>query len=186
MAIFRLSIALLVSSISGHAWSADGANAANLRKEACIAAINERTAALVARDWQSLERFSENYVRSCKSVFSAEDFSDAYERIADANIAMANPKKALAAAETCIAVFYGKTGCHLNRALALIGLKRRPEARTALDRAERLIAHRAETAKRELRTLGQGQEKELAESQIYMLEAQQSLATSIRGKYFPE
>ena len=186
MSLYRLSIALLGLTIYGPASSADGGKAANPRQDACIAGINERTAALVAQDWQSLERFSEKYVRTCKGVFYAEDFSGAYEGIADANIALGNPKKAIAAADACIATFYANTGCQLQRAVALIELKRLPEARSALDRAEKLIAHRAETARRDLKTVGQGQGKELVEANINKLEAQQSHATALRGKYFPE
>lgn len=186
MSLLRTSIALLGLSISGLASSADGASPANSRKDACIAGINERTAALVGEDWQSLERFSEKYVRTCKGVFDAEDFSSAFEGIAEANIALGNPKKAIAAADACIAAYYANTGCQLQRAVALIELKRMPEARSALGRAEKLIAHRTESAKRELKTLGQGQDKDLVESNIKMLEAQHFHATSLRGNYFPE
>ena len=186
MSLIQISIILLGLTIAGFASSADGSKAANTRKDACIAGINERTAALVAQDWQSLERFSEKYIRTCKGVFDAEDFSGAYEGIADANIAMGNPKKAIAAADACIATFYANTGCQVQRAVALIDLKRLPEARSALDRAEKLIAHRTEIVKRELKTAGRGQEKELVEANIYKLEALQSHATALRGKYFPE
>lgn len=186
MSLFRISIALLGLTTSSLAFSAGGGKAAEDRGYACIARINEMTAAYVAHDWQNLERFSEKYIRTCKGVFDAEHFSNAYEGIADANIALGNPKKAIAAADACIAVFYTNTGCQIKRAAALIELKRIPEARSALDRAEKLIEHRAEIAKRELKTVGQGLKRELVESEINKLEAQQFYATDLRGKYFSE
>ena len=186
MSFFRIFIALLGLTIHGLASAQDGGNASNSHKDACIAGINERTAALVAEDWQSLERFAEKYIRTCKGMFDAEDFSGAYEAIADANIAIGNPKKAVAAADACIATFYANTGCHVQKSVALLELNRIPEARSALDRAEKLIVHKTETAMRDLRNAGQGQEKELVEANINMLRAQQAHATALRGRYFPE
>lgn len=186
MTLLPVSIIALGIVLAGTALAADPAKGAAAREAACIAGINERTAALVAEDWQNLARISDNYLKTCKGVFDAEDFSGAYENMAGANIGLGNPKKALSAADSCIATYYANIGCHVQRAVALIALQRLPDARVALDRSEKLIAHRIEATTRDLRTARHTPEKELLEARLNNFEAQQSHAAALRAQHFPK
>ena len=74
--------------------------------------INERTAAIVAKDWKNLKRLAENYINICGATFGSEDLSLAYEDIAMANYYSERPQLVLSASEACIMTYYGNPGCH--------------------------------------------------------------------------
>jgi tetratricopeptide (TPR) repeat protein len=183
--IFRrlLLVLPLAHPMISIAWSADDSL---LRKEMCIAQIKQRTAALVAQDWSALERLAERYAKICKNVFGEEDHSSAYEQMAIANVRLNNAKKALSASDSCINISYSNSGCHLQKIEALIMLKRLPDARATLDKAERLIRHLIDLNERDLRDARTALNKELFESRLNNLGAQQSHASALRNRYFSQ
>jgi len=185
MTLLPLTLVLFGITLCGQALAADASNTQS-RQEACIDGMNDRTAALVAQDWQNLERLSESYLKMCKGVFDSENISSTYEHIATANIMLGNPKKSLTASDACIETYYANTGCHLERSVALIRLRRMSEARVELDRVDKLIAHRTEISKRDLVSARTALDKELIESRLNNLEAQQSYSAALREKHFPE
>jgi tetratricopeptide (TPR) repeat protein len=107
----------------------------------CLEQLEERTAAMTARDWLSLERLAKRYLQSCHGVTGndAHEMSLAYEQIAIANSAMHRAQDALKAADSCVIMYYANPGCHLEKALALLALNRLLEARDVLDVTERLL-----------------------------------------------
>jgi len=186
--IFRRSLIFffLAHAVISIAWSADATEESLAQKKTCIAQINQRTAALVSQDWSELERLAERYAKTCKNVFDEEDYSSAYEQIAIANVKLSNAKKALAASDSCIGISYSNSGCHLQKIEALIQLKRLADARSSLDKAERLIKHLMELNERDQRDARTALDKELFESRLNNLSAQQSHASAIRNRYFSQ
>lgn len=152
--------------------------------EHCTNQMNERTAAFVARDWPQLERLAKRYLQDCKGVFDSENYSNAYLDIAIANIQLNNSAAALAASETCIDIFYANSGCHTQKVLALIKVKRFAEARTEFEIAERLVGYLIERNERDLREASQPVYKEFYSSKDYNLKAQKSLLDSIRPQLY--
>ena len=136
------------------------------KKEQCISLKKEQAAALVARDWENLERLAKDYIAKCKEVFSSQDLSGCFVDIAIANNELGKPRLALAAAEMCIEIYYGNPGCHIEKTRALIALGRKAEARKSLDISERLTRHALENAKRELESSSSEIEKNLHRSSI--------------------
>lgn len=185
--IFRSPlIFIFLCAMISTAWSADADEESLAKKKACIAQINQRTAALVSQDWSELERLAERYAKTCKNIFDEEDYSSAYEQIAIANVWLNNAKKALAASDSCIGISYSNSGCHLQKIEALIQLKRLADARASLDKAEKLIKHLMGLNERDLRDARTELDKELFGSRLNNLIAQQSHALAIRNRYFSQ
>ena len=133
-----------------------------------------------------MERLAERYAKTCKNVFDEEDYSSAYAEIAIANVNLSNAKKALVASDSCIGISYSNSVCHLQKIEALIQLKRLADARSSLDKAERLIKHLMELNERDQRDARTALDKELFESRLNNLSAQQSRASAIRNRYFSQ
>lgn len=140
--------------------------------EQCISLTNEQTAALVAEDWENLERLAKDYITKCKEVVSSEDLSSRVVNIAMANNELGKPRLALAAAETCLKTYYGTPGCHIEKTRALIALGRKDEARKSLDISERITQHALENANRDFERSRFEIEKELHRSSIYLYKSQ--------------
>lgn len=168
----------------GTAWSAEPATAARGKESNCIEQMNERTAAMVAEDWSQLERSATRYLKSCKGVFGAEDYSEAYEKSAIANYNLGNFALALAASDKCISVFYANSACHVQRVQALVALARLPDGQVALDKAERLIKHAIDVGQRDLKTAQNEIDRELFQARLANFASQQNLASAIRERYF--
>ena len=175
---------LLSQAVMSFAWSAADSKESILLKQRCIEQITQRTAALVAQDWSELERLAERYVKTCKDVFDNQDYSEAYEQIAIANVRMSNAKKALAASDTCINITYSNSGCHLQKVEALLALTRRPEASTTLEGAERLVSHLISLTERDIRDARTPLDKELFESRLNNLNSQKEHAAALRNRHF--
>lgn len=186
MVFRRLLFFALAHAMISIAWSADYPEKSLPQEKMCIAQLEQRTAALVAQDWSELERLAERYAKTCKNVFGEEDYSSAYENMAIANVHLNNAKKALSASDSCINISYSNSGCHLLKIEALIRLKRLPDARTTLDKAERLIKHLIDLNERDLRNARTALDKELFEARLSNLSAQQSRASAIRNRYFSQ
>ena len=182
----RLAAALLLLSIVNAASAADSTDVIRKREDACIEQMNERTATLVAQDWPELERLADRYVKTCRGIFGAENYSYAYEQIAVANNHLGNAQKALSASDKCISTFYSNSGCHVQRVQALIKLNRLPDAKSELDKSDRLIKHAIELSRRDLKGVRTASERELVDSRLNNFDAQQSHASAMRERYFPE
>ena len=154
------------------------------RKQAdCIAKINDRTAALVAQDWTELERRAEEYSRHCKGAFSADDDSRALENIALANFRQGNWKKAIAAGDACLRLSFSNSGCHIWRIEALFASGKVGDARSSLDRFDRLLAHLIERNDKEVSAARSALDKELYESIRSNYQAQSEQAAALRERY---
>ena len=147
----------------------------------CTSQINERTAALVVRDWTQLERLAKRFLQDCKGIIDTELYSSAYSDIAETNLQLSNPKAALAVSEKCIDLFYANSYCHLNKVRAFIKLKRFAEARTEFDIAEKLIGYLIQKTERELLEASHPVYKDLYSSKLLSLKAQRSHLDSIRS-----
>jgi hypothetical protein len=157
-------------------------SAASSVREACVVQINERTAALVGKDWPQLERLARRYLVSCRGVFGAVDLSTAHEHLAFVGLETNRPTAALSAVEDCIATFYGNSGCHVKRVAALVELKRLREAREALSIAERWVRHNLSVAEGNLRRAATPLERELYRAQIEGYQAQAGWAAALRDR----
>lgn len=139
---------------------------------------------MVAEDWSQLERSATRFLKICKGVFGAEDYSSGYESIAIANNNLGKAAQAISASDKCISVFYANSGCHVQRVVALIELNRLTEGQVALEKAERLIKHGMDVGKRDLKTAQSDLDRELYQSRLTNLAAQQEHASVIRERYF--
>jgi tetratricopeptide (TPR) repeat protein len=106
------------------------------KEDQCISLIKQSTAALVARDWDNLERINKDRLKYCKGVENSENLSEGYANIAIANNEQERPKLALDACESCIKTYYGNPSCHLEKAKALMKLGRKKESLKTLDSLE--------------------------------------------------
>lgn len=181
-----LTYFLLTNAVISMVWSADASEKSLAQQKKCIDQINQRTAALVAQDWSELERLSEHFIKTCENTFDAEVTSSAYEQIALSNVMLRNPKKALAASTSCIRISYSNSGCHLQKTEALIQLRRIADAKSSLDKAERLVKHQLELHVRDLRDARTALDRELLEAKIANLNAQQAHASAIQDHLFSQ
>ncbi len=175
----KFLITLVSLSLYGMAAAQEGGYSSNINNQ-CIGDIRNAAAAIVARDWNSLERISERYIRNCKDLFGIEDESDAYQRISLANNELGNPKKAIASANACIIKFYANVGCHVQLANAFLALDRNVEAKVSLDRADNLITYRLVNLNRDLRNSSLSGNSDLIEAQISNLKSERSLILALR------
>ena len=150
------------------------------KKEQCISLTNEETAALVANDWENLDRLAKAYAVECKGVFDAQWLSGAHENIAIANNAQGKFKYALAASDVCAKTYYGNPGCHIQKSRALIALGRKAEAEKSLEISEKLARHALEGAHRDLNQARSELDKELHTSSVARSEGYLNLIESMR------
>lgn len=150
----------------------------------CVTHMNERTAALAARDWFQLERLAKRYIQDCKGVLGSEDYSWAYYHIATANIQINNATAALAASEECIDIFYANAGCHVLKVDALIKLDRFAEARTEFEIAERLVPYLIKKNEGDLSETSDPLKKRLYSAKDDFLRSQQEVLDLIRYQLY--
>jgi tetratricopeptide (TPR) repeat protein len=148
----------------------------------CISKRNEMTAAMVARDWQNLERLGNEYLLVCKGGTDPEDLSVAYAHIAIANNRLEKYRSALTAAESCIKAYYANPGCHIEKSEALIALGRKSEAWKSLEISEKLARHALDTAKQELNDARSELDRKNQTSKIDLYNTQLLLIESIRSE----
>lgn len=152
------------------------------KKEQCISLKNEETAALVAKDWENLDRLARIYVGECKDVFEAQWLSGAHENIAIANNAQGKFKYALVASNACVKAYYGSPGCHIQKSRALVALGEKAEAVKSLDISERLARHALEGAQHDLNQAYSELDKELYTSRISQHESYLYLIDAMRSE----
>jgi hypothetical protein len=152
------------------------------RERECVSHINQRTAALVADDWREVERLAKRYLETCKEVHESEHLACAYEQIAIANRRLNDPKSALTATETCIALFYSNSGCHLEKAEAMLKLGHIRGARSALDIAEKLVPHLIRSVEQDMERANHRSARELYAAKLRELRAQQRVIEAMRPK----
>ena len=153
-------------------------------KLACVSQMDERTAALTARDWPQLERLAKRYIQSCRDAFDASNVSDAYEDIADAMLGMHHSKEALSAADACISNYYANPSCHVDKVLALLALKRLSAANDAFIIADRLSSHALAQNESDLANATSSSEKASFTARKHKYESQRELLDALRDKYF--
>jgi hypothetical protein len=119
-------------------------------------------------------------------VLDPEGLSEAHLGTSTANNELGLPKKALTAADACIAMSYINVGCHVQRVISLLALKRHSDAKATLVRVDRLLKHRLESSRRELQAARNPPERELLSARIENFEALQSQAQSLREQHFPQ
>jgi len=147
----------------------------SLRKE-CLHHLQQRTAAMQARDYDSMERFSNIYIKRCEGVDSPADFSRAYWQAGAAAAMRKQHVVALKYFEGCMRVSYGNASCQVGKVSALMNLNRKAEARKLHGTASKLVAAKLAAVKQELSHGVSGIEKELLEEDLESLEIdQQSL-----------
>lgn len=171
-----LASVLALAPLLGLAAPGDGTK----QERFCVEQVQTRTAALVARDWSHLLAAADTHIRKCGRVFGAESLSEAHEHRVQALNGLKQPTKALQAADDCISVYYGNTGCHVLRALVLVNLKRYEASLASLDRADKLIVAGLESLARDLERPQHPLDRELAESTVEKLKAHQELADELR------
>jgi hypothetical protein len=103
------------------------------KKDQCISRFNEQTSALVAQDWDNLNRLARIYTKDCKNAFNDDWLSVSYENIAISNNHNKKYKIALVASNDCIKAGYGNPGCSIQKAEALASLGKKTEALKSLD-----------------------------------------------------
>lgn len=173
--IFFLCWPALSSSQSAQAFE----RSAELKKY-CIENIKQRTAALVAEDWNRLIAEANNYIRRCEKAFSSEDFANAYEQRAIGFNRLGQPNQSLQAVEFCLNIDYANTGCHINQAEALQLQGKFQDSLKSLDRADRLLTFSLQRLEREIQRPQDSQSKELAQSRYNEKLAQQRASASLR------
>lgn len=141
---------------------------------------NESTAALVASDWVSLDRLARKDVQSCGSSDGPQRLAQAYERLSFANNKFGRASEALKAADQCITTQYSRSGCHIEKAQALVLQGRVQEAWTVLDVADRLAGHAYEIAKRDLASAQTDSDEELQSSKLALHESELAQIARIR------
>jgi tetratricopeptide (TPR) repeat protein len=175
---YLIVFVLCVIFISSTTYSANKANDKKeeelyAQREKCISLMNERTAAYSAEDWINLERLSRNYISCCKKVHDPRNIANAYGDIACANNELKKYNIALKESNKGIIEYYAETGCHIQKVVALIGLKRLKEAIEELKIAEKLAIHIKEENQRDLNNSNNSeQDNELYRSRDNLYDAQ--------------
>jgi len=152
----------------------------------CTSQLNERTAALVARDWNHLDRLARQYLASCKAAVDSEEYSNAFVHVAMASLGLGNIPAALSASDSCIATYYANSECHISKLNALIAAGRLTEAKSTFSVAERLVEHSLESTQRRLRDATDASERDLHTSQLQNLNAQRGLLDALRRRHFSQ
>lgn len=183
--VLAAAIGFFTLVLSGFAAHESIAQASPDEKKECVSQIRQRTAAFVAEDWQQLQRLAKRYIDTCKAIYGSEALSDAHGAIAFANLRFGNASASLSAAESCIALFYSNSGCHLAKVEAMLKLGRIPEAHAELQFAEKLVAHLSAMAERELQSASHPAERELQAAKLYLLRAQESQVERLRQRVSP-
>jgi len=151
----------------------------------CYAWVTERAAARAAQDYPRLERLANQFIRDGKWLLDLgpenyEMYSEAYEDLIDVYFSRDDFMAALEASEKCIDVFYPNPSCHQSKVMALAALGRKPEARTACDIAERLVAHLIRVNERNLRQASQPIDKERYSNKLEGLKVRKFLLEGLR------
>ncbi|WP_426212607.1 hypothetical protein, partial [Massilia sp. TWP1-3-3] len=95
----------------------------------CEHQMNERGAAMAARDWVSMEKFANVFIKKCQRAATSIDISKAYWESSVAAEQLGRPAAALKYIDGCISVAYSNGTCHVQKVLVLKGMKRTEEAR---------------------------------------------------------
>lgn len=134
--------------------------------DACISSRDQRTAAVVAQDWQEVSKRANASLALCKGFLDDQDLSAEYGFIATSANIRNRPEEALNAALTCLNDYYSNGACHVEKVIALTALDRSDDARTALDIAIRLIQHNIELLEQDLDKVLEPRDRELKESHL--------------------
>lgn len=141
------------------------------KQEHCNSLTAQQTAALVAEDWQSLERLAKDYLAACKRYVSSQTLSDRAINILIADIELGRFKQALISADACIKIYYANPACHTHKAVALFAVGNKIEAIKVLKISDRLARHALDSARRSLEGTSREHDKKNYESSINYLES---------------
>jgi tetratricopeptide (TPR) repeat protein len=112
--------------------SADDLEDQKKKNERCQTAMSSAETAASAEDWIRAEKFSKEAIRFCsEGEHTPYDMADRYSSLAEAQIELKRYQDALNTSEQCIDTYYATPNCHYYKVLALLGLKRRNEAKEA-------------------------------------------------------
>lgn len=175
-----LLIVLCISTASSTVAAYDRISA---KDQQCISLTNEQTAALVARDWENLERLSKNYLVECGGFVTPEVLSSGAVNIPMANNALGRYKQALRTADECVKIYYGNPGCHIQKAQALFALGNKPDAIVVLEISGKIARHALEGAKHDLERARSEGKKELHRSSVYLYESQLRHIDALRKQF---
>ena len=152
------------------------------KEHECRTLLRQRGEALTARDHAALDRLAKQYLRDCKEVSDAGEYSMAYLDLAMAHMAVNDAAAALEASERCIDVFYSNAFCHVYKTWALIDLERSAEARAEFETAEKLIGSLLEKNEKDLAAATEQQDKEWYAVIEENLKASRRLLETLRTK----
>jgi len=156
------------------------------KQEQCISLTNEQSAALVAQDWENLERLAKDYLSKCRGFISSQELSDRAVNITIAYYELGRFKQAIVSADACIKIYYGNSGCHILKAKSLFALGNRTAAIKTLDISDRIAHHALEGAKHDLERASSELDKELYGSFVNKFESELQHIEAIRSKYAKE
>lgn len=151
-------------------------------KNKCISAIEQRTAAFVARDWPVVAERAKAYIETCTNVFDDENISVAQADLAISANERNRSEEGLSFAQACIDTYYPNASCHLQKAIALHRLRRDEDARTALENATRLIPHNIRLLERDLRQEVEPIYREVIEAKLEQNRALMELASNLESE----
>jgi hypothetical protein len=120
------------------------------KQSVCTSLTNQCSAALSVQDWDNLERISYRYISACEDIATDENISNAYESIAIALCEKGQYNDCLKAADSGLNIKYDEPGLHFMKARAFMMLKKYPESRDSLNKAEKIAQRRIESTRYEL------------------------------------
>ena len=136
----------------------------------CEHQMNERGAAMAARDWVSMEKFANVFIKKCQRAATSIDIWKAYWESSVAAEQLGRPAAALKYIDGCISVAYSNGTCHVQKVLVLKGMKRTEEARRLIAPTSKLLASQLEDAKKALEHSTIGGETERLKMDLESLE----------------
>jgi hypothetical protein len=152
----------------------------------CTSQLTERIGALVARDWNRVDRLARQYLATCKAAVDNEGYSAAFVHVAMANLELGNIPAALSASESCIVTYYPNSECHISKLEALIAAGQLTEAKSTFSIAERLVERSLESTQHSLRDAKDASERGRQTSRLQNLNSQKRYLDALRRRYFSQ
>jgi len=145
----------------------------------------EQTAALVAEDWNQLDKIARYYIQSCGGGdCDAKSIASAFNNISIANFEMLRFSEALESANSCIEAFYVTPGCHFLKTKALLEMGRISEAQTSFRITEKLVKHCLSKNESELKAAPDSSHRNLYLSEKNLYESVQGALQRLKAQLF--
>jgi hypothetical protein len=177
----RIYILITIFSTFSAASAQDTSRNSNNRQlqQKCITNKNDITEAVVAEDWDRLFIMAIKYMTECGDIFGKEWLAEAHENRATFYQKNSDFKMQLQAAEECLSINYGHTGCHVHKGEVLMRQKNYAESRVSARRSINLANFQIENQKKEVERGQSRLDKEVAQSKIRELESTKAWAISL-------